>query len=346
MSLRTQILVFVGAAVAACVAAHAQPDPSGIEFVTIGAPGNAPYRSANPDDLANGRGGVAYEYRIGRFEVTTAQWVAFFNAAYDRPADDRIPHLLPPDHWGAVPTTPNTPGGRRWRVPAGNEMLPVGDISWRMAAIFCNWQHNSQALNREAFLSGAYDVSTFGFNGGIFTDQLERSPGARFFVPSWDEWLKASHYSPTRDNGDGTIGGWWMYSNGSDTPYVYGPPGVGQANAGFLTPSPFSIPLGAYSAMTPWGLMDAAGGATEWTEGVRTLAGGDRYRVFEGSFWTLDRFTADLVDRINERGEEYPNVPTFEFGFRIASIVPAPLSCAPVVGVLLILDVRRKRRES
>lgn len=58
----------------------------GIEFVTIGAPGNADWAgNGTPGDLTIGCGGVNYEYRIGRYEVTTSQWVAFYNAAFDRP---------------------------------------------------------------------------------------------------------------------------------------------------------------------------------------------------------------------------------------------------------------------
>ncbi len=322
--------------------AHAQPDPSGIDFVTIGAPGNAAYQSINPNDFVNGRGSVGYEYRLGKYEVTTSQWVEFFNAAYDR-ADAPLPHLLPPDFWGAAPTTPNTPGRQRWVVPAGNEMRPVGDISWRMAAMYCNWLTNGKSTERSAFLSGAYDVSTFGFNGGIFTDQLVHSPGAQYWIPTWDEWLKAAHYDPAKANPDGTTGGWWQYSNASDTPYTYGVPGVGQANAGFTSPDPFSISLGAYATTSPWGLYDMAGGTTEWTESVRTLIGGERFRIFDGSHWGLSSSVSGLVDRINGRGDEYPHIPTYEFGLRIASVVPAASTCAPA-GVLLGLLCARRRR--
>ncbi len=55
----------------------------GIEFVTIGSPGNAAWPgNGTIGDRAIGRGSVGYEYKIGRFEVTTNQWVDFFNAAY------------------------------------------------------------------------------------------------------------------------------------------------------------------------------------------------------------------------------------------------------------------------
>lgn len=329
----------------AAVSAHAQPggDPSGIDFVAIGNAGNQPYRTANPNDFVNGRGGVDYEYRIGRMEVTSAQWLDFFNAAFDRPAGDRLPHLIPPEFWGGVPATPINAGGRRWTVPAANANLPAGDISWRMAAMYCNWLHNDKRTDRDAFLSGAYDVSTFGFNGNIFTDQAAHSPGARYWIPTWDEWLKAAHYDPTKPNPDGSVGGWWTYSNGSDIAFTYGPPGSGAANAGFDAPNPFAIPLGSYGVTSPYGLLDVAGGTTEWTESIRTINTGEKYRVHDGSFWTEDSFEAGLLDRTREWGGELPHIADYWYGLRLASSVPSP-AAATVFGLCGMVCVARRRR--
>lgn len=323
------------------LSASAGVDPlSGIDFIHIGDPGNAAWMgNGTVGDRAIGRGSVGYDYYIGRTEVNTAQWVEFFNVAFDRP--DPLPHLIPPTFWGATSAAPNTPGGRRWTVPAGNENRLVGNISWRMAAMYCNWLTNDKSSDRAAFLSGAYDVSTFGYDNGVFTDQLERSPGARYFIPTWDEWLKAAHYDPDK-NGPGE-GGWWIYSDSSDDPLVPGPPGVGEANFGFSGGS--DIPLGAYpDVQSPWGLLDVAGGTTEWTEGVLTGTGGVRVRYQEGSYWSSSPGISNR-DSIYTPGSEFPNVSTGDFGFRIAAFVPAPGVCAVGVGGLFLV-VRRHRRHS
>jgi len=335
--------------------AAAQPDPSGIEFVTVGAPGNAPWTGGG---FNNNRGHVDYEYRIGKYEVTTSQWADFMNAAFDRPSDDRIPHVFAPFIWGAVGTTPNNPGGSRWTVPTGNEMLPTGGIDWRTAAIYTNWLHNGQSSDRSAFLSGAYDVSTFGITGSFFTDQLTRSPGARYWIPSLDEWMKASHFAPDRF-GPGQ-GGWWTYSNSSDARPIYGPPGVlvngelSTANAGWdelVYPglSPYRVPLGAYSGVnSPWGLVDVAGATSEWTEGVFQLSDEalPRARVFEGTAWAS--FTAggaaDLVR--NGGGGEFPNFPGFDVGFRVATAVPAPGTAWGCIAIVLFTSKRTRRRSA
>lgn len=329
-----------GCLVPACGSRAADVDPlSGIDFVHIADPGNAPWMGDGTiSDNAIGRGSVEYDYYIGRTEVNTAQWVEFFNAAFDRP--DPLPHLIPPTFWGATSTTPNTPGGRRWTVPASNENRLVGNISWRMAAMYCNWLTNGKSSDRSAFLSGAYEVSTFGYDNGVFTDQLTRSPGARYFIPTWDEWLKAAHYDPNR-NGPGE-GGWWVYSDSSDDPLIPGPPGVGEANFGF--PGGGTIPLGAYpEVQSPWGLLDLAGGTTEWNETALIGTGGIRVRVLNGSYWSSSPGFA-IADSIYAISSEFPNVSTGDFGFRIAAVVPAPGVCAVGLGGLVILARRSSRQ--
>ncbi len=349
---------FIIMAMCGAAAAHAEVDPvSGIDFVTVSAVSNAPWQgNGTPGDRAIGRGGVGYEYKIGKFEVTSAQWAEFFSAAYDRPAGDTIPHLIPPDFWGGIPAVPThteNPNARRWVTTPQTAMIPTGDISWRMAAIYCNWLHNGKATNREAFLSGAYDVSTFGYQGTVFTDQLTHNPDARYWVPTWDEWLKAAHYDPAKPNGDGSLGGWWVYPHMSDTAPVYGPPGVlvngvlAQANAGwdqldFPGFNPFSVQLWAYENVTsPWGLLDVSGATREWTEETLFVNGvfpADRF--FDGTAWD---FSIGTLDRINSVGGDFPSLAVYDLGFRIATSVPAPGISALGLGLFLSLGVRRRR---
>ncbi len=308
----------------------------GIEFVTIGSPNNAAWPGNGVSgDRAIGRGSVGYEYKIGRFEVTTSQWVDFFNAAYDRPSTDWLPHLSPPGHWGAVSTTATTPTGRRWAVPAGNEMIPVGNISWRMAAMYCNWLHNDQSSDRSAFLNGAYDVSTFTYTpAGRFRDQLTHNPDAKFWVPTWDEWLKAAHYDPNKPGAaEGGTGAsqWWQYSTTSETAPVPGSPGTlnggmsAQTNVGTTAANPFGISLGAYAMVqSPWGLLDTSGATAEWTQEVFYAVPADPRpsdRIYDGSWWVDGDL---LTDTPGGRGGEFPSYFGFDVGFRLAAAAPAP----------------------
>lgn len=217
-------------AAAFTAAANAQPAPDGIDWVTITAPNNAPYDRIDQSNgrWVTGRGSVPYNYRIGRTEVSTAQWLEFYNSASMR--NGSIPFVELPVFWGAVQDHDYTgPGTRHRLIDDASGQWPCVGMTWRTAAVYCNWLHNGKSSDPSAFASGAYDISTFRDNGEIYLDQAEHSPGALYWIPTLDERMKATHYDPNKD-GDG---GWWLYPNGSDTPVTYGIPGVGQANAGF-----------------------------------------------------------------------------------------------------------------
>ena len=165
--------------------------------------------------------------------------------------------------------------------------------------------------------------------------------------------MKAAFYDPDR-NGDGQ-GGWWTYSNGSDQPFVYGPPGVlvnGQpatANAGWSGDthpgfSPYSTLLGAYNETSAYGLFDLAGGASEWTEHPFWIQGESlpRERIFKGSAWNLA--VGPLQDRARDLGGgDFPSYAGSDTGFRIAAAVPAPGSLAALIGAMGVVPHRRRR---
>lgn len=333
----------------------AQPGTN-IDFVTVGSPNNPAYRGPDPFDRVTGRGSVGYEYRIGRTEVTTAQWMEFYNTFSARP--DPVPSsVLPvPIVWGAE-VDPNYGGpGVRYRlknIPNAGEM-PTYNVTWRTAARFCNWQHNNKSSDLSAIANGAYDTSTFmDFDENRrFTDQATRSPGARYWIPSLDEWMKASHWSPANTNLDG----WYLAPNATDGPLMYGPPPglpggnpLNQANAGFTLPNfahVTSIPLGAYpTVVSPWGLLDVAGGTTEWMEEILDLDG-SMYRGFFGSNAGGTPEGANSADRQFNWGANRPWSRGNQSGLRICGEVPAPGFSGMLVLAIASCVVGRHRRST
>lgn len=340
-------------ALASPALAQTPPPDYGFDFVTIGAVGNAAYWNppSNPWDfnIAHTRGRVDYEYRIARLELTTGQWVEFLNAysgyAEPNPYFDRF---YGAGRFGAVPDF-NFPGpGRRWRLTSQLDaaMFPVSGLSWRMCAMYCNWLHNGKGSDLASLITGAYDTSTWGIwpgsNGRGFTDAPTHLPGAKYWIPTLDEYQKAVYYDPNR-YGPGQ-GGWWTNVNMSDLPAISGPPGVGTTSAGYNPDpnDPFSggdTPLGAYPyAQSPWGLLDTSGGAQEFTEEI-WRAPYPTDRLYSGAYAGID--SPFIYDTIEGYGGDNPIYNSGYAGLRIVSSIPSAPSSVVIMSFVCMLSRRR-----
>jgi formylglycine-generating enzyme required for sulfatase activity len=251
-----------------------------------------------------------------------------------------------PTRWGAV-EDPNYHGpGRQYILNPGHPnagMQPVFGLTWRESAQYCNWLCNNQSSDPISLTNGAYDTSTFTYNpGGTFNDQLTHNPGSRFWIPTFDEWIKAAHYDPNR-NGPGQSG-WWQFDTSSDVAPVPGAPGVGQTSAGYILPGDgaMDIPLGSYpSTLSPWGLLDTSGGTSEWTEETFfNVYGQNRWRWADGS--VAGRVAGLERDRVGQGALDIPEFMGWD-GLRIASAVPSPSAGALWGGSCVAVLMRRTR---
>lgn len=343
----TRVLCMVSVLLLGAVTAvRAQPAPDyDFQWATVGSPGNAPYNGTL--GTLQGHGGVGYEYRMSRLEVTTSQWMEFVNTFSTQGLNPAFVSS-PPIFWGAVRDF-NYPGpGVRYRLSSSpdSDRFPVGGISWRSAAMFCNWLESGKSPAFSAIQNGAYDTSTFGRNpDGSFTDQLTHSPGAHFWIPTIDEAIKASHFDPDR-YGPGQPG-YWENKNRSDGPTPSGPPGVGQTTGGWIDPvnsfGEMRVPLGSYPAVvSPWGLWDTSGATTELTEYLDPqfppyFARG----VFGSSAGDLGH---EYSDRVLIGFSDYPDEVSSRVGLRIASSIPSPSSCAVFAAVGFAATSKSRRR--
>lgn len=325
------------------------------QWATITHPGNRGYDG--PNDSGHdwrGRGSVPYEYRIATQEITTAQWVEFVNTFSVQPD---FPRLLFGSGsftrgsfiWGAYQDPSYHGPGTRY-IYSGDGFdrgqWPVFDMSWRQAAMYANWLNNGKSSDPQSLFGGAYDTSTWNdFPANTYTDALTHEPGARFWIPTLDEWMKASFYDPNK-NGPNQDG-WWLYANSSDLPPIPGLPGEPGAttSAGLASGDvdALAIPLGSYpTALSPWGLLDTSDGAQEWLEEAFILPGQTllRERGLGGSYAGDHAYITDAhaagFSSLNP-GSAFPT------SLRIASLIPAPASS----GVLIVFGVaslfRRKR---
>ncbi len=302
--------------------ALAMDDPElGIDFVTIGDVGNIPY-PGGPNGIYAGRGSVDYEFRISQTEVTTGQYVDYLNMF----------SLQSVELWALL--QPGMSGlrlngiGQPW-TPNYNLLDPEQagiNMSWKQAAMFCNWLHNGQSSDSETLFDGAYDISTLFSNGDLtYSGQATRHPDARYWIPSLDEHLKAGFYDLDKE-GNGP--GWWNYGYSSDEAPIHAVPGAGHVArelsedeirdlAGNTTRISM-VPLGIYEDVrSPWGLFDLLGGFGEWLEDWGS-------EIQRGRLQRMANNVSHVFPELDLVCSYWEIPPFSSAGFRIASAVHHP----------------------
>src|SRR5690606_33394606 len=95
-----------------------------------------------------------------------------------------------------------SPGSYTYATKPNMGNKPVNYVSFFDAMRFTNWLHNGQ---------GSGDTETGVYTIGSGLDEV-RSAGAKFWIPSEDEWYKAAYH----DASAGTAGVYFDYATGSD----------------------------------------------------------------------------------------------------------------------------------
>jgi formylglycine-generating enzyme required for sulfatase activity len=278
-----------------------------IEMTTVGDPANIPDDEVMPTDGTTDYGGVAYIYRIGRYEVTNSQYAEFLNAVAASDPNG-LYNVNMGSGYGGI-TRSGSPGSYTYSPIEGRGNMPVNYVRWYDTLRFANWMHNGQPtfFNDPATTeNGAYDMS---LGSGVV-----RKPGARVFLPSEDEWYKVAYYK-----GGSADAGYWDCPTQSDTfPMAEGPPGTDFANgsanydawSGYID----LTYVGSYTAKpsdSAYGTFDQGGNVSEWNEDVV----GSYRGVRGGSF-------ADPIGYAASYGRYYgtPTNESHTLGFRAAGV--------------------------
>ena len=239
------------ALVAACALLHAVASYAvSYEMVDVGSPGNEADRTTF--------GAVSYPYRIGRYEVTVADYTAFLNAvaktdAYglwnnSMQAATSIAGITRSGAQGSyvyAAMTANSgsaaysqSGTPPYRTVKGNDSsrYPITYVSWFNAARFANWMANGQPVGPQGSTTtedGAYRI-----NGAVDSgraparNSINPNTGAAptHVLPTENEWYKAAYYDPGLNAGRG---GYYRYATRSNLA-----PGNAVPGSGYSSPQP------------------------------------------------------------------------------------------------------------
>jgi formylglycine-generating enzyme required for sulfatase activity len=276
------------------------PTPAAfIEMVKVGDVGNA--------DDSTTFGAVPYEYSIGKYEVTLAQYTAFLNAVAATDAHALYNANMATDLDIAGIQRSGAPGSFTYSV-IGTGTRPVTYVSWFDAARFCNWLHNGRPSGAQT--AATTENGTYPLNGATTGGlTISRNPGAKYWIPSENEWYKAAYHQPTGQGGD--VDNYWLYPTGSNAaPTAEVPPG-GAGSANFNSVVNALTPVGAYTATDGfYGTFDQGGNVREWNDSVSF----NMFRGVRGGSWAFN--VNDL--RSSSGGTDFP-ISEFNFiGFRVA----------------------------
>ncbi len=248
--------------------------------------------AGNPADARTGLGAVDYEYQIGKFDITVAQYCEFLKAVAKKDTYCLYPIDMDTDEGGVhcILRTLNSNNEYEYNIVPGKENLPITIVSFLNAIRFCNWMSNGQP-------TGNQNASTTEDRSYLVTpDSITLRPNATWRIPTDDEWYKAAYFNKNNPTH------YWTYSTQSDDPpgnsvaeednqedsptknanyCLHQKPTICMQGPG-MEPTPeipghFSFPFGFpdltpvgvfHASPGPFGTYDMGGNVRQWTTGI------------------------------------------------------------------------------
>ncbi len=273
-----------------------------IDFVTIGNSGNSG-DTRIVSDGTTGYGAVAYDYSIGKYEITNGQWDAFVSAA-GSPNGNMSDAYDENVYWTGA-------------------NMPANNVSWLEAAQFCNYL-TSGDKSQGAYLFSGNNANPGDFLG-IDRDSAVSAHGVIYAIPTEDEWYKAAYY---------TGSGYSNYAFGTNNAPVAG------VEAYYSQPFPPAGPWQVGDGIEEQnGTFDMMGNVFEFSEALiapyRNVRGG-MYLAVDGG----DEYYLSAAFRGKE--EQHTEADYIGFRVSSIEPVPEPTTLALLTLGTLIIRRRRE----
>jgi len=300
-----------------------------IDMVTVGNPGNA--------NDTTGYGAVAYDYQIGKYEVTIGQYTAFLNAVAATDTYSLYHEGMGTDLNVAGIARTGSSGSYAYSVinnGGDSTNRPITYVSWFDAARFANWMANGQPTggqNSTTTENGAYNLNgaTSGNTAIKNVANPNTSAAPAFCLPNENEWYKAAYYAQALNGG---TGGYYKFATQSDSePGNTIGSGANQANycpdnvfsvtqsSSFDSNQNYLTDVGAFSgSQSFYGTFDQNGNVFEWNDLDGTAL--DR-RGYRGGCWAFNTYSALSSDHGRAPGATDENSLV---GFRLATSIAVP----------------------
>lgn len=293
-----------------CSAVTAQVE---IEWVFITHAGNAA-------DPTTGYGSVDHEYRIGKYEITNAQYAEFLNSVALSDPYDLYHASMGSNSRGGI-LRAGVEGKYQYEVKEDMANKPVNFVNWYDAARMANWITNGQGL-------GETENGVYIFDGVTSVSTIVRDVAnpSQVFLPTEDEWYKAAYYQEAA-SGRGADGYWLYATQSNTTPTIAAAtstgdianPGLGVVNysrgVDWNGENGNVSTVGSAENTSYYGAFDMNGNVEEWSETINTFRG---LRSVRGA----DYASGEAQLRSTFRNTYGPTFVSPELGFRLASMVP------------------------
>ena len=315
-----------------------------------------PVRNAgNANDPATGSvyGGVAYDYQIGKYDVTIGQYTDFLNAVAatdtyslynaNMATDLYVAGIAQTGSSGSYTYSAIAPSGT---TPAGASSpgnRPITYVNWFDSARFANWMANGQPTGAQSSTTtenGAYNLAnwTSGTAPAKNVTNPNTSAAPTLFIPNENEWYKAAYFDPTLNSG---AGGYYTYATQSNAApgnqiggtanqanYVTGGVYSVTQSSTYLTSQNYLTDVGAFSGSGSfYGTFDQSGNVYQWND-LNGTSGSSR--GLRGGNWS-DNVSADLSSAV--RASNNASNESLDIGFRLASPVAVPEPSTWVMGL-------------